>query len=143
MINEARLEKFRQVVETKFQIYNSLFMSLPYDKMTNIGMLLPFLYEESRDGYEAGKSPEEIMEEFFKKHTDAVTEEQKHELLFKIIQYIERQVVLFDSIEDAAFSQLHSESDAGTVLQLHERAIQEHKFKKVQEKLEDFGIEVF
>ena len=142
MINEARLEKFRQVVETKFQIYNSLFMSLPYDKMTNIGMLLPFLYEESRDGYEAGKSPEEIMEEFFKKHTDAVTEEQKHELLFKIIQYIERQVVLFDSIEDAAFSQLHSESDAGTVLHLHERAVQEHKFKKVQEKLEDFGIKV-
>ena len=42
MINEARLEKFRQVVETKFQIYNSLFMSLPYDKMTNIGMLLRF-----------------------------------------------------------------------------------------------------
>lgn len=142
MINEARLEKFRQVVETKFQIYNSLFMSLPYDKMTNIGMLLPFLYEESRDGYEAGKSPEEIMEEFFKKHTDAVTEEQKHELLFKIIQYIERQVVLFDSIEDAAFSQLHSESDAGTVLHLHERAVQEHKFKKVQSKLEDFGIKV-
>ena len=142
MINEARLEKFRQVVETKFQIYNSLFMSLPYDKMTNIGMLLPFLYEESRDGYEAGKSPEEIMEEFFKKHTDAVTEEQKHELLFKIIQYIERQVVLFDSIEDAAFSQLHSESDAGTVLHLHERAVQEHKFIKVQEKLEDFGIKV-
>ncbi len=142
MINEARLEKFRQVVETKFQIYNSLFMSLPYDKMTNIGMLLPFLYEESRDGYEEGKSPEEIVEEFFKKHTDAVTEEQKHELLFKIIQYIERQVVLFDSIEDAAFSQLHSESDAGTVMQLHERAIQEHQFSKVQEKLEDFGIKV-
>lgn len=142
MINEARLEKFRQVVENKFQIYNSLFMSLPYDKMTNIGMLLPFLYEESRDGYEEGKSPEEIVEEFFKKHTELETEEQKLELLFKIIQYIERQVVLFDSIEDAAFSQLHSESDAGTVMQLHERAVQEHKFSKVQTKLEDFGIKV-
>ena len=142
MINEARLEKFRQVVENKFQIYNSLFMSLPYDKMTNIGMLLPFLYEESRDGYEEGKSPEEIVEEFFKKHTELETEEQKLELLFKIIQYIERQVVLFDSIEDAAFSQLHSESDAGTVMQLHERAVQEHKFSKVQNKLEDFGIKV-
>ncbi|MEZ7889738.1 MAG: phosphoenolpyruvate carboxylase, partial [Cloacibacterium sp.] len=142
MINEARLEKFRQVVETKFQIYNSLFMSLPYDKMTNIGMLLPFLYEESRDGYEAGKSPEEIVEEFFKKHTEVTTEEQKQELLFKIIQYIERQVVLFDSIEDAAFQQLHSESDAGTVMQLHERALQEHKLGKVREKLEDFAVKV-
>lgn len=142
MINEARLEKFRQVVENKFQIYNSLFMSLPYDKMTNIGMLLPFLYEESRDGYEEGKSPEEIVEEFFKKHTEVTTEEQKQELLFKIIQYIERQVVLFDSIEDAAFQQLHSESDAGTVMQLHERALQEHKLGKVREKLEDFAVKV-
>lgn len=142
MINEARLEKFRQVVENKFQIYNSLFMSLPYDKMTNIGMLLPFLYEESRDGYEEGKSPEEIVEEFFKKHTEVTTEEQKQELLFKIIQYIERQVVLFDSIEDAAFQQLHSESDAGTVMQLHERALQEHKLGKVREKLDDFAIKV-
>ena len=142
MINEARLEKFRQVVENKFQIYNSLFMSLPYDKMTNIGMLLPFLYEESIDGYEEGKSPEEIVEEFFKKHTEVTTEEQKQELLFKIIQYIERQVVLFDSIEDAAFQQLHSESDAGTVMQLHERALQEHKLGKVREKLEDFAVKV-
>ncbi len=143
MINEARLEKFRQVVENKFQIYNSLFMSLPYDKMTNIGMLLPFLYAESRDGYEEGKSPEEIVEEFFKKHTEVTTEEQKQELLFKIIQYIERQVVLFDSIEDAAFQQLHSESDAGTVMQLHERALQEHKLGKVREKLKDFAVKVF
>lgn len=142
MIHEARLEKFRQVVENKFQIYNSLFMSLPYDKMTNIGMLLPFLYEESRDGYEEGKSPEEIVEEFFAKHTELNTDEQKQELLFKIIQYIERQVVLFDSIEDAAFEQLHSESDAGTVMQIHERALQEHKLEKVREKLKDFAVKV-
>ena len=62
MLNEEKTEKFRQLVENKFQIYNSLFMSLPYDKMTNIGMLLPFLYEESKVGYENRKSPEEIVE---------------------------------------------------------------------------------
>ncbi len=143
MINDQRTEKFRQIVENKFQIYNSLFMSLPYDKMTNIGMLLPFLYEESKEGYEKeGKSPEEILETFFEKHTDLKTEDQKLELLFKIIQYIERQVVLFDSIEDAAFSKLHSESDAGTVIHLHERALQEHELEKTREKLKDFGIKV-
>ena len=142
MINEARLEKFRQVVENKFQIYNSLFMSLPYDKMSNIGMILPFLYEESKAGYEAGKSPEEIIESFFEKYTDVVTIEQKQELLFKIIQYIERQVVLFDSIEDAAFEQLHSDGDAGTVLQLLERAVQEHKLEDIKDKIDDFGIKV-
>ncbi len=41
-----------------------IYLSLPYDKMTNIGMLLPFLYEESREGYNAGKSPEEISQKF-------------------------------------------------------------------------------
>ncbi|AZI31728.1 phosphoenolpyruvate carboxylase [Kaistella carnis] len=142
MLHEEKKEKFRQLVENKFQIYNSLFMSLPYDKMSNIGMLLPFLYEESRLGYEAGKSPEEIVDEFFNKHTELKTEEQKTELLFKIIQYIERQVVLYDSIEDAAFPQLHSESDAGTVLQLHERALQEHQLEATRKKLKDFAIKV-
>lgn len=142
MLHEEKKEKFRQIVENKFQIYNSLFMSLPYDKMSNIGMLLPFLYEESKAGYEAGKSPEEIVEEFFNKHTELKTEKEKTELLFKIIQYIERQVVLYDSIEDAAFPQLHSESDAGTVLQLHERALQEHQLDATRNKLKDFAIKV-
>lgn len=142
MQNEERTEKFRQIVENKFQIYNSLFMSLPYDKMTNIGMLLPFLYEESKAGYEHGKSPEEIVEEFFSKHTELQTEDQKTELLFKIIQYIERQVVLFDSIEDAAFTDLHSESEAGTLLHLHERAQQEHQLEATRNKMKDFAVKV-
>ncbi len=142
MQNEQSTEKFRQIVENKFQIYNSLFMSLPYDKMTNIGMLLPFLCEESRVGYEAGKTPEQIIEEFFKNHTDLKDENQKIELLFKIIQYIERQVVLFDSIEDAAFPSLHSESDNGTITNLYERAVQDHKMEAVRGKLKNFGIKV-
>ena len=142
MLNDQKIEKFRQIVENKFQIYNSLFMSLPYDKMTNIGMLLPFLYEESKDGYNVGKSPEEIVEEFFQKHTELETEEQKLELLFKIIQYIERQVVLFDSIEDAAFQQLHSESDSGTVMNLYDRANQEHNLEAVRKKMDDFAIKI-
>ncbi len=142
MRHNQRAEKFRQIVENKFQIYNSLFMSLPYDKMTNIGMLLPFLCEESKIGYEAGKTPEEIVEEFFKNHTDLQTEEQKLELLFKIIQYIERQVVLFDSIEDAAFPNLHSESDNGTVTNMYERSYQDHKLEQIREKLKDFAVKI-
>ena len=142
MLNDHRKEQFRQLVENKFQIYNSLFMSLPYDKMTNIGMLLPFLAEESRLGYEDGKTPEEILEDFFKNHTDLENEEQKIELLFKIIQYIERQVVLFDSIEDAAFSQLHPNSDNGTVMNLYERTVQDRKLEKVREKLKDFAVKI-
>ncbi|SEG37246.1 Phosphoenolpyruvate carboxylase, type 1 [Halpernia humi] len=142
MRNTDRKEKFRQIVENKFQIYNSLFMSLPYDKMSNIGMLLPFLYEESKEGYDAGKTPEEILENFFTNHTHLKTEEEKLDLLFKIIQYIERQVVLFDSIEDAAFPSLHSDSDAGTVQNIFERATQQNSLQQVREKLNQFGVKV-
>lgn len=142
MRNEEKTEKFRQLVQNKFQIYNALFMSLPYDKMSNIGMLLPFLYEESKNGYEKGKNPEEIMEEFFRSHTSLETDDQKTELLFKIIQYIERQVVLFDSIEDAAFDEMHSDSDSGTLMHLFERASQENLLGATREKMKDFGIKV-
>lgn len=142
MQNKDKVEKFRQIVENKFQIYNSLFMSLPYDKMSNIGMLLPFLYEESKEGYAAGKTPEDILDQFFANHTHLESEEDKLDLLFKIIQYIERQVVLFDSIEDAAFPKLHSESDKGTVQNIFERASQEKSLDKVREKLNKFGVKV-
>lgn len=142
MRNTNKKEKFRQIVENKFQIYNSLFMSLPYDKMSNIGMLLPFLYEESKEGYEAGKTPEDILENFFTNHTHLKTEKEKLDLLFKIIQYIERQVVLFDSIEDAAFPSLHSDADAGTVQNIFERATQNNSVQEVREKLNKFGVKV-
>lgn len=142
MLNDQKKEQFRQVVENKFQIYNALFMSLPYDKMTNIGTLLPFLTEESRVGYQQEKTPLAIVETFFEKHTDLETEQQKIELLFKIIQYIERQVVLFDSIEDAAFPQLHSDSDNGTLMNLYERTIQEHQLQKVRDKLQNFAVKM-
>lgn len=142
MRNEQLTEKFRQLVENKYQIYNSLFMSLPYDKMTNIGMLLPFLYEESKIGYEQGKTPEEIIETFFRNHTNLQTEKQKADLLFTIIQYIERQVVLFDSVEDAAFTQLHSDKDLGTILHLYEKSVQSQKLEEVRKKMEDFAVRV-
>lgn len=142
MQNHEKSEKFRQIVENKFQIYNSLFMSLPYDKMSNIGMLLPFLYEESKAGYEKGKTPEEIVEEFFASHTSLESEEQKTELLFKIIQYIERQVVLFDSIEDASFAELHPAGESGTLLNLYDRAVQQDLLAAVREKMKDFGVRV-
>lgn len=139
---KRRTELFRQVVENKYQIYNSLFMNLPYDKMTNIGMLLPFLYQESKNGYEKGDSPMEVMQNFFESHTDIETEEEKVDLLFRIVQYVERQVVLFDSIEDSAFSTLHSKNDPGTVRNLYEIASNNGKLDELKEKLKTFVVKI-
>ena len=40
------------------------------------------------------------------------------DLLFRFVQYIERQVVLFDALEDAAFPKLNDINGAGTLKQL-------------------------
>lgn len=142
MKQPQQTEKFRQLVQNKYQIYNSLFMSLPYDKMSNIGMLLPFLYEESRIKFPEGKTPIEIIDEFFEDHTKITDEDKKADLLFKIIQYIERQVVLFDSIEDAAFSSLHETTESGTLTQFYQVAEEREKLEGVAEKLKDFAVKV-
>lgn len=142
MILDKKIESFRQNVKNKYQIYNSLFMHLPYDKMSNIGMLLPFLYQESKSGYAEGKSPETIVDEFFSSHTQLNSEEEKIDLLFRIVQYVERQVALFDSIEDAGFSSIFSNNDPGTIRNLYEIALNNGKEKEFKEKLKSFVVKV-
>lgn len=117
-------------------------MSLPYEKMENIGTLIPFLYNESKNGFPEGKTPKEIIDGFFDKYTTLNTEEERIDLMFRIIQYIERQVVLFDSIEDAAFSSLHPEHEKGSIFSIHQYAEQNGKLEDVKAKLKDFATRV-
>ncbi|MGI9525614.1 MAG: phosphoenolpyruvate carboxylase, partial [Weeksellaceae bacterium] len=141
-MNSNKPEAFRQLIQNKYQIYNALFMSLPYDKMSNIGMLLPFLYEESKIGFQAGKTPIEIVDNFFEQHTELSTEEEQIDLLFRIIQYIERQVVLFDSIEDSAFGLLHDKNESGTLVQFQQVAEERGKLPETIEKLKEFVVKI-
>ena len=106
MNNPAKLKAFEQTVKNKFDVYNSLFLNLPFQKVSNIGMLIPLLHHVSKQGLDAGSDPLTILESFFDVHTDIKTEQDKIDFMFRVIQYVERQVVLFDSAEDAAFEQL-------------------------------------
>lgn len=117
-------------------------MSLPYEKMLNIGSLIPFLYEESNKGLPEGKSPNEIITNFFEKYTDLKTEKEQIDLMFRMIQYIERQVVLFDSIEDAAFPSLHSENEKGSLESIYHIAQSQGKLEQVRERIQDFTTRV-
>lgn len=103
MLRKPKIERFNDEVLSKYQIYNSLFMTLPYDKITNTGALLPLFSDVCIRGYDDNQNPTQIIETFFAKYLDNPSEKEKNDLLFRFIQYIERQVVLFDAIEDAAF----------------------------------------
>jgi phosphoenolpyruvate carboxylase len=52
-------------VAKRFTIYNSLFLDLPFDDIYVTGTLLPFLGKACEKGYAAGKSPREIIDNFF------------------------------------------------------------------------------
>ena len=111
---EIKLKNFKEEVGVKFQLYNGLFTSLPFSNIGNTGILLGTFAWMCEQGFKDGKSPEQIVSDFFA----SVHEEDKTGLLFKFIQYAERQVVLFDAIEEAAFDKVHDTDGAGTVDQL-------------------------
>lgn len=106
MQNTERLEKFRQLVKNKYLIYNSLFLNLPNENTSHTGIFIPLLHKLSKEGYAKDQDPKSIIEDFFKNHTNHLSKQEQFDLLFRMIQYIERQVVLFDSVEDAAFTSL-------------------------------------
>ncbi len=142
MAKSSEQQLFSREVDKRYQVLNSLFMSLPYEGMENIGTLLPFLYQLSKSGFEEGKTPAEIIDEFFEKHTYITDEKQRNDLLFVMIQYIEREVVLFDSIEDSSFSVLHENDYHGRISNLFSVARRNNKLSEVIEKMETYKVRV-
>ncbi len=136
------LQQFRTNVSDKYIIYNSLFAALPYSGIANVGALLPILIQNCEDGFAKGKSPVEIIDSFFKQHTEVVLEKEQIDHLFKYVQYVERQVVLFDAIEDAAFTSIHDMEGPGSIKSLIKEANFTGKTQALKNKLKDFKVKI-
>lgn len=134
------LQQFKNHVGLKFQLYNSLFTSLPFHRIEKTGILLSLLLNDCEEGYKKKQSPAEIIESFFQKYTSYAGEADRLDLLFRFVQYVERQVVLFDALEDAAFRDVNDLNGTGTLKHLESEVLQENKKHQLAEKLKDFGI---
>jgi len=115
-------------------------MTLPFDKVTNTGVLLPLFKEVCDKGFKEKQTPTQIVKNFFTLYQDHPTEDDKNTLLFRFIQYIERQVVLFDAIEDAAFTSVNNMDGRGTLRSLKEEAAEKGLLDTMQEFLRSFKI---
>src|SRR3546814_179985 len=73
-------------------------------------------------------------------HTELKTEQEKIDVLFRFIQFIERQVVLFDSIEDAAFSNVNDMEGIGSLRYLFTETQQKKRVDQLKNKMEDFKV---
>ena len=135
-----RLQRFKNQVGIKFQLYNSLFTSLPFHRIEKTGILVSLLLVNCEEGYKKRLSPVEIINDFFEKQTSLKTEAEKLDVLFRFVQYIERQVVLFDALEDAAFKQVNDMGGKGTLNHLVLEVDQLQKQNELAKKLNDFRI---
>ena len=62
MSQTERLKEFKKSVRNKFEVYNSLFLNLPYTEGENVGILIPFLFQKSEEGLQSGMNPAEILD---------------------------------------------------------------------------------
>lgn len=117
-------------------------MTLPFDAVTKTGVLLPLFHETCQKGFSAGEDPTTIVHSFFEKYQARRTHESQINLLFRFIQYIERQVVLFDAIEDAAFPIVNNMDGIGTLRSLKESVTADNKLELLQKYLEEFKVRI-
>ena len=114
---------YASAVARPFEVYNSIFLTLPLDGIRGTGLRVPLFAEACRKGLAEGQSPMDLLTA----HLGALhlSREEKVGLLFRYVQYIERQVVLVDALEDARYDRLNdlegAESLAGILPRIARR----------------------
>ena len=131
---------YENYVGLKFQLYNSLFLTLPLDGIRNTGMFIPILNEYCLNRLAEGHSPKDIIEQFFDEFKEGESREERNNFLFKVLQYVERQVVLVDALEDAAYSSLHNLSGKGSLSELMMRTERTGNLEELKNQLQEFSI---
>ena len=142
MQQSERLKEFKKSVQNKFNVYNSLFLNLPYENIENVGMLIPLLLDQSEKGLSNGLNPKEILEHFFENFVETSSEQEQIDFMFRIVQYVERQVVLYDSVEDAAFPKLHKHSSSLSLKDYFQLVERNNSWDSIWDKLSNFSARI-
>ncbi len=140
MYTLPKIERFNQDVLSKYNIYNSVFLTLPFDSIDNTGVLLPLFTEICQKGFKNHETPKQIVDFFASKYLDNASEKERIDMMFRFIQYIERQIVLFDAIEDAAFPVINNMEGRGSLRDIKEKADAKGKSEELINFLESFNV---
>lgn len=138
--SDSQLRTFDNMIGTRFQLYNSLFTALPFHRVEKTGTLLSLFLMHCEEGFEKNKSPIELVNSFLEQYASSKNDDEKIGLLFRFVQYAERQVVLFDALEDAAFAKINDMQGPGTLKHLLSEVTNSGKQQELQEKLKTFSV---
>ncbi len=92
-------------VTLRFQTYNALFLELPFEHVRDTGIVFPLFARFCREQLAQGERPDRIVDRFF--DGQDLDDTALHDRLYSFLQLAERQVVLFDAIEDGAYETIH------------------------------------
>nr|WP_315209721.1 phosphoenolpyruvate carboxylase [uncultured Flavobacterium sp.] len=140
MYTLPKIERFNQDVLSKYNIYNSVFITLPFQSIDNTGALLPLFTDICDTGFKKQETPKEIVDFFAERYLHNASESEKIDIMFRFIQYIERQIVLFDAIEDAAFPVVNNMEGRGSLRDIKEKSDAKDKEVELVDFLEDFNV---
>lgn len=109
-LRDPRLVKYQESVSLKYQIYSALFLTLPFDEMKDIDAEVLTFSEYSRREIQSGASPDKVVKQFFSQTLRGQDFDRRIKILFLLLQFLERDVVLLDALENAAFLETHQSS---------------------------------
>ncbi len=136
------VKNFEELVELNFQLYSNLFLTIPMDAVVRTGMLIPLLRDACEKGFDEAKDPLQIIDQFLDKNAPDLSEKEKIDFLFHVIQYIERQIVLVDALEDAAYNEIHRVDGPNTLNQFLMRIKEDRLEWKLRHFLDSFSVRV-
>lgn len=117
---------FDEHVATRYRLYSGLLLGLPYDLLQRVGRLLPVFAEHCRKALAQQEAPSEIVRRFFADNP-SLTDVPPDDALFLFLQMVERQVVLFDALEEASFEDTHDNAGPGSVSHLLDKILHENR----------------
>lgn len=126
---------FEEQVLTRYRLYSGLFLGLPFKRLTQLAQLLPVFTEHCRRLLREGIAPSSIVDRFFAE-TPHLREVARNDVLFLFVQLVERQIVLFDAIEESGFAKTHDLEAPGSVSHLVESVTRDDRQVELSQLLE-------
>lgn len=134
-------KEYSAVVSHPFHVFNGIFLTLPLDGIRQTGLRVPLLQEACDEGLNQAKTPAEILDGFFTSQALGDVKSQA-DLLFRIIQYVERQVVLVDALEDARYAQLNDLGGVESLQSFMQRIRRHRKEDDLKAILGEYAVRV-
>ncbi|MBZ0264951.1 phosphoenolpyruvate carboxylase [bacterium] len=142
MMSNSISQAYTELVELRYQLYNSLFMTLTLDAVQQTSIWLPLLQEACESGLDHQHNPKDIINRLFDRNLPELNERERIDFLYKVIQYVERQVVLVDALEDSAYNEIHRVRGPASWSQMIEKVRNDDDRRKLEESLKELTLRV-